>query len=151
MIFPVSWMLTGKLVRILSGLLAISIAFWFYKIAHGKRVADIYGCENSNNLLEELLLEPTLTTAKYSHSLSLQSLIYAFLLKGSPYFHSIQQHFFPSAADFWFFFSVQIFFYFMFLRRTEEAKNVSYFPFYVVFCSCVLKFFHKSNTILFLN
>lgn len=148
-------MLTGKRVRILSALFAISIAFRFYKIAHGKRVADIYGCENSNNLLEELLLEPTFTTAKYSHSLSLQSLISAFLLKGSLEELSIFPFYtttlFSISCRFLIFFSFQIFFYFMFLRRTEEAKNVSYFTFYVVFCSCVLKFFHKSNTILFLN
>lgn len=54
-----------------------------YKIAHGKRVANIFGYENSNSPSEESLLESTLSSARYSHSLSLQALIYAFLLKRS--------------------------------------------------------------------
>ena len=81
--FPVSRMLTGKLTHIHSGLFAVSVAFLISKIAHRKRVANIFGYEISNSLLEESLLEPTVSPAKYSHSLSLQALIYAFLSKGS--------------------------------------------------------------------
>jgi len=76
-------MLTGKLTHIHSGLFAVSVAFLISKIAHRKRVANIFGYEISNSLLEESLLEPTVSPAKYSHSLSLQALIYAFLSKGS--------------------------------------------------------------------
>lgn len=129
-------MLTGKRVRILSALFAISIAFRFYKIAHGKRVADIYGCENSNNLLEELLLEPTFTTAKYSHSLSLQSLIYAFLLKSSLEELSIFPFYtttlFSISCRFLIFFFISDFFLFHVFKKDRRSQKCVLF--YILCC-----------------
>lgn len=133
-----------------------------YNISRGKRLANIFGYKNSNSLLKVSLLEPAWSPAKYSYSLSLQPLIYAFLSKRhleEVFIFSYQlliSEFGACSFSFWgvcfCFFKYQIFFHFIgFENGQKKPKRILYFQFYVVFCIFVLKFSHKSNAILFLN
>lgn len=79
--FPGFGMLSGKLIHITFRTFHNIRCLLIYNISRGKRLANIFSYKNSNSLLKVSLLEPAWSPAKYSYSLSLQPLIYAFLSK----------------------------------------------------------------------
>lgn len=160
--FPGFGMLSGKLIHITFRTFHNIRCLLIYNISRGKRLANIFSYKNSNSLLKVSLLEPAWSPAKYSYSLSLQPLIYAFLSKRhleEVFIFSYQlliSEFGACSFSFWgvcfCFFKYQIFFHFIgFENGQKKPKCILYFQFYVVFCIFVLKFSHKSNAILFLN